>query len=367
MAPKTSKIILLTGAGFSSLVGYKTLSAIVNALDGVHLPLNSDSPEIELIRETWKIIKGQKGDKATLEDLLGRLKYYTEVAELIKGDHIFSGELRANLPHVISGQFKRKWENALNYCFRLMLENYGPEKAQTNADGYDLIQEVLTMVAKSNGGNLHLFTTNYDCGLNVMAANSKTTNFYSHINNKDGAYENKWYLVTESAHRKENPNLYLHRLHGCVGWFFDPRFPYGIHEIYGSGQSLSIDDPNKLNQMAIKLVSDEKIGNIPAFSLAFQELSEVIMKCEKILVWGHSFRDREVLRCMITVAEKRKGRSFQIYYVDPYLDEKVARGNIRNTIIEVPGISHNILKPIRINWVVQDGYAMLKEQIEQIL
>jgi hypothetical protein len=182
MPPTNCRVVLLTGAGFSSLVGMKTLSTIISSIDGVQVPLDYHEPEARLVKDTWAVVKGQRGNNATLEDLLSRLKYYSEVADLIRGDHIFSEELRANLPHVISGQFKMKWENTLGYCFQLMLENYGPHRVHVHSPGYCLICDVFKFLAQYNGGDLHLFTTNYDCVPNVIAAQATDLNFYSHIN-----------------------------------------------------------------------------------------------------------------------------------------------------------------------------------------
>jgi hypothetical protein len=364
MQPNPYRVVLLTGAGFSSLVGMKTLSTII---DGIQLPLGDNRPEARLVRDTWAVVKGQKGNSTTLEDLLSRLKHYSEVADLIRNDHIFSEELRANLPHVISGQFKMTWENTLGYCFQIMLDNYGPDKVQIHTAGYELICEVFKMIARHNGGELHLFTTNYDCVPNVFAAHTPDLNFHSHINNRNGTFENKWYITTEASFNKKNPNIYLHRLHGCVGWFFDPRYPYGVHEVYGTGDHLIIEDQNLLNQMAIKLVADEMIGNRPAFSLAFEELRDALEQCEKLVIWGHSFHDREVIRTIINVMDRRGNSPFDIYYIDPYLMEGGAAQNMEDTMRAIPALSPASLKPKRINWVIQDGFENLISHVKNVI
>jgi hypothetical protein len=119
--------------------------------------------------------------------------------------------------------------------------------------------------------------------------------------------------------------------------------------------------------MAIKLVADEMIGNRPAFSLAFEELTTVLQQCEKVLVWGHSFRDREVIRCLINVSENRANAPFEIYYIDPYLMEQQAYLHMMDTVKAIPALSPANLKLKRINWVVQDGFSKLVETIQQIL
>jgi hypothetical protein len=359
----TGSVILLTGAGSSALVGLKTLKSIVDGIQGVHVPLDSGDSGVELVKEAWKMVKGQEGEKATLESLLGRLKLYSQFADILRTDHVFSHELRVDPPYV--AQFKSKWENALAYCFRLMLHNYGPQQVQVDSPGYKLIQQMLQTVA--NGNALHLFTTNYDCLFNVMAAHARDLSFMSHINNKDGAFGSKWFRVNEKTFRRENARVYLHRLHGCVGWFSDPQSPYGVHEVFGSGNRLEIQDQEMLNQMAIKLVTSAKIGSIPAFSLAFQEFARELERCDCLLVWGHSFRDLEVLRCMINVAKSRKEKPYRILCIEPYLNADQIQENIRSTIAGVPELSSGLIKPEIIEWVIQDGYGALLERVESSL
>jgi hypothetical protein len=304
------------------------------------------------------VIKGQEGDKATLELLLAKLRFYSQVADMIKTDPVFSEELRVNLPHVVSGQFKAKWESALAYCFRLMLDSYGPHRVEVDGQGFKIIQSMLRLLAAANDGFLHLFTTNYDCLVNVLAARVGDMNFFSHINNRNGAFESEWFVVNEATYNKSNPSVFVHRLHGCVAWFSEPRSPYGVHEVYGSGEKLSIWDQSKLNQMAIKLVADDRIGSIPAFSLAFQELCRELERTRILLVWGHSFRDLELLRCMISVAVNRK-LGFRTLCIDPYMSKERAIQNIRDTIAGVPAVSAGTIIPEIIPWVVQDGYESL--------
>jgi hypothetical protein len=201
----------------------------------------------------------------------------------------------------------------------------------------------------------------------VIAANTSDLNFYSHINNENGAFENQWYVITRAFLKERNPNIYLHRLHGCVGWFFDTAYPYGVREVFGTGGELTINDQNMLNQMAIKLLADEMIGNRPAFSLAFEEFRNALEQCDKVIVWGHSFRDREVIRCMINACEKREETPFQIYYIDPYMTENRAHQNMMSAVRAIPALSPAHLKFERINWVTQDGHDKLVSEISKII
>lgn len=360
---KKNRIVLLTGAGFSSLVGLKTLKSIVAS---IQVPVNDADEIVEIVKDTWKVIKGQKGEKTTLEDLIARLKHYIEIANLINTDFVFREKLQPNMSLITSGQFRLKWEQALSYSFRLILDNYGPNNVNTNCEGFDFIIDSIKLLSNINGDVLHIYTTNYDCLLNVIADKNTEIKFLSHINNKNGSFEESWHTINEKAN-KSKASVYIHRLHGCIGWFSDKRSPYGVEEVYGTGNHLKIEDPEKLNQMAIKLISDEKIGFQPAFSSAFGEFRKSLETCEKLLIWGHSCKDLEVMRTIINTLENRKGRPFYIYFIDPYLEKEQVINNILQTIKEIPkNESPNLNTISRIDWVVGDGYKDLYNKINSL-
>ena len=357
-------LILLTGAGASVPAGLMTLKSIVDGISGAQVPLDNQNAGAEVAKETWKVIRGIRGDNATLEDLLARLQLFVETAELIKSDHVFSDELKAHLPHVISGQFRAKWEKALAFCYRLMLDNYGPHKVKVDSDGFLAIHNTLAYLSSLNQGTLHLFTTNYDCLLDVMALKQPGINFYSHIDNEAGNFQSNWYLNNSHSDTNNSPKVYVHRMHGCIGWFAEPRSPYGIHQVFGLGEKLHIEDEKKLTQMAIKLISEDKVGARPAFSLAFQEFSNALETCTDLLIWGHSFRDLALLRSMINVQSNRS-KKFRVHYIDPYLTENEVRENIQNTISGEPDLSVSAITPQRVNWDTSYGWPELLNSIDK--
>lgn len=363
------KVVLLTGAGFSVPAGYDTLRLIVDSIRGMHIPLNSQSSEVQIVKGTWDIVQSDKGDNATLEHLLARIKLYSETADMIRNNSIFAENLQANLSHINNGQFKLLWENALSYCFSLVLENYGPHKVAADSDGYKLIVKALRKLAEQNDNCLHIFTTNYDCLLHVIASNTKDINFYSHISNQrdqNGQFQNNWFITNMDTYNAANPNIYVHRLHGCVAWFFDHRAESSVHEVYGAGKKLTIKDPQKLTQMAIKLISNENIGSIPAFSRTFTELYHLLGDCDNLLVWGHSFRDMELLRCMISVLENRRDHPYKTYFIDPYQSEDMVCENIKNTVMGVPGIPCHILSPQKLGWIPELGLSSFNRVLKKL-
>jgi hypothetical protein len=361
---RNNKIVLLTGAGFSSIVGLKTLKSIVEA---IQVPIDTSNEIVSIVTETWKVLKGQKGDNTTLEDLIAKLKLNIEVAQLITDDFVFREHLQPNIAQINSGQFKLKWEQSLSYCFRLILDNYGPQKIKITSNGFRFINEALGLLSKKNNNSLHVFTTNYDCLMNVLADNNLNLNFYSHIDNENGKFEKEWSVINKKHYDKTKNSIYIHRLHGCIGWFSDKVSPYGVHEVFGTGSKLEINDFNKLNQMAIKLTSDEKIGLKPAFSCAFDEFDVLLKKCEILLVWGHSFKDLQVLKSIITSTKNNERNPLRIYFIDPYMANEDIINNIQDTIRGETGVKNNIKSLTRIDWEICDGYQKLYEQIDKIL
>lgn len=361
---KNNKVVLLTGAGFSSIVGLKTLKSIVEA---IQVPIDTSNEVVSIVTETWKVLKGQKGDNTTLEDLIAKLKLNIQIAQLITDDYVFREHLQPNIAQINSGQFKFKWEQSLSYCFKLILDNYGPQKVDVSSKGFKFINEALELLSKKNSNCLHVFTTNYDCLMNVLANNDLNLNYYSHINNENYKFEKEWSVINKKHYNRNKNSIYIHRLHGCVGWFSDKVSPYGVHEVVGVESVLEISDSNKLNQMAIKLTSDEKIGLKPAFSYAFDEFDEILKKCEILLVWGHSFKDLQVLKSIITSIKNNERSHLKIYFIDPYMMSKDVINNIQDTIRGETGVRNNIRNLIRVDWEICDGYQKLYEQLDKIV
>jgi len=367
-----SKIVLLTGAGCSAAAGMLTLK---NVIEGIQIPFDSRNPSLQTILDTWKSVQAQRGiDDATLEDLIGVLKTYSQVTDMIRNNPVFGKELEVDRhPRITNGQFKMVWENALAYCLRLVLDTYGPHRVETGSEGFKTIHDVIKSLAIRNGGPIDLFTTNYDCLLNVMATLSNDLTFCTHIHNERGTFAADWFVSNTAGFNKKNPKVHVHRLHGCVAWVAESSAPYGVREIFGAGDAtkkkLTINDQATLNQMAIKLLGDD-LGQIPAFALAFEELCNALSRCETLLVWGHSFRDEELLRNIIRVAEKRHQHPFQVWYIDAYLKIDNVKENMEKTLKNViavdPSILYPLIRMLECEWKSPDPYADLAVLLDGI-
>jgi SIR2-like domain len=359
-------VILLTGAGASAYLGLRTLESIVDPISGVRIPLNDKVSET--IQSTWKKVKASKGRGATFEEVIGQLNEYLRCADLMAHDYVFNSVLGQVPYQVATGEFAKIWEDALMECYSIMLEFYGPNRIMTDNKAFNYIIEFLKSLGTINQNRLHIFTTNYDCSYHVIASNTNKLSFVTHIENeKSGHFRDTWYYTRPDLKNKNTPLVYLHRLHGCVAWFSDSKAPYGLYEIYGAGDELVISDPKYLNQMKIKLVSSEQIGTNPAFSLAFNEFYDQLKSCKVLLVWGHSFRDIEVLRTIKNAIETRT-TPLEILYLDLYMTEEEAIRRIRDTLAGDPLGIGTSLKAKRILWDGDDKLiAVTKAAIRKAL
>jgi hypothetical protein len=346
-------VVLLIGAGVSSYLGLPSLD------DLLQQAIIGDDDVGHRIRNTRNAIEAYtRHSKAVFEELISQLRYYLEVSEMLRKDNTFISELEGHLPQSIEyGNVQRKWHDALTRCYRILLQEYGPLKINPKSPEFHTVLNLIGELAKINSGKLHIYTTNYDCSFQVMASNCLDLLFYSHIHNVKGHFSEDWHRAPRTTPDVGQPRVYVHRFHGCVGWFSDPRKPYGLEEVFGSGENLEINDDDKLHGMQIKLTSSQAIGTNPAFALAFEEFSEHLKQGKILLIWGYSFRDIEVMRYINQAFGQKTIKS--ILYIDPYLKESAALQAIKWTMGDAPVVLDNKFKPRRIDWNPTDGHASL--------
>lgn len=360
-----SKIVLLTGAGASAFVGLPTLENIAKEIK------TSLIGEVgEVIQKTWDSVSAFFGDGATFEQVLGRLQFYHESAKLLEEDDIFQEHFGTIPQNVRAGHFKRFWKNAIIGCYRALLDNFGPSQIQDDLPELTTTMDIFKSLACYNNNKLHIFTTNYDCSYNLLANKSTDISFVSHIMPEEGTFHDTWYYRNANLSNKDLPAVYIHRLHGCIAWFRQQYTPYGLVEVYSRQNNIPIDNDETLSNMCIKLVSSEEIGPNPAFRLAFNEFYDLLRSCRILLVWGHGFRDVEVLRTIHNAIEAR-GAPLHILYIDPYVEPDKAGQRIRDTLTHTILGSPREIQPQRIEWVIRDGRKLLLTniigKIEEIL
>ncbi len=349
-------IVLLIGAGVSNYLGLPSLDTL---LQEAILRETSDNTVASMIRDAYNTIEAHANHtRGRFEELISQLRYYLNVAETVGRDSTFRRFVDGYLPSSIdNGDLYRKWWKTLTRCYRLLLEVFSPQKIDRESTEFITVLNLLEKLANLNSGRLHVYTTNYDTSFQVFASTYNRLMFFTQIDNSNGSFMDRWYKANPTLRYAGQPSIYVHRFHGCVGWFADSRRPFGIEEVYGSGDRLIIEDDNRLHSMQIKLTSAQAIGANPAFALAFEQFSQHLKTTKVLLVWGYSFRDIEVLR-YINQAFTSQPRLI-VLYIDPYLDEGQALHHIRSTVVDAPITLHPAFKPKRIDWRPVDGHHKL--------
>ncbi len=356
-----SKVILLAGAGASAHLQMPTLDDLLKrAIIG-----NDDIAD--RIRDTRNSIHSDPNRyrSAVFEELIAKIREYIRIIICLKADHTLRQSL-PNLPHEIeNGMAEQKWKAALTRCYRVLLEEYGPNRIKTESDGFGFTIQYFKSLAEHNNGDLHIYTTNYDCSYQVLASNTDELEFFTHIDNQNGRFRDAWISSRPELSNAGLPQIYVHRLHGCVAWYFDCAEEGNlwsscgtIEEVYGAGKELIINEEAYLHNMCIKLIASQLVGTNPVFSSAFDELDTHLKECRTLLVWGYSFRDLEVLR-LINQAVSTRRDILNIAYIDPYLPEGTAIQNIRKTFHSIPIQVSRKLTPRRIEWLPSQGYDKL--------
>lgn len=363
------RVIVLAGAGASVHIGLPTLDDLLQ-----RAVLGNDETA-DLIRESRNSIEADASryKKAVFEELIVRIREYLRITHALRTDPTLR-RVVGNIPHEVdNGTSEVKWKKALTRCFRVLLDEYGPIKVDHTRSEFQVTLDLLARLAEVNKGNLHIFTTNYDCSYQVLAAKCETMRFATHINNLNGKFREQWNCVLPELTSRSLPTVYVHRLHGCVAWFTacNGNDDLGmncasIEEAYGAGENLTIDDDDYLNNMCIKLIAAQLVGTNPVFSTAFEEFSEHLKTCDTLLAWGYSFRDLEVMRQINHVVATRQ-KPLRIRYIDPFLPQEKAIQNIRSTFHAVPTPLSRELIPERIEWRIGDGFKGLVETISKEL
>jgi NAD-dependent SIR2 family protein deacetylase len=356
---KENRVIVLVGAGSSALLGLPTLDNLLKrAAFG-----NDDIGG--MIKDTADSIQNKPYllRKAIFEEVIGNIKRYLEILQTFREDRVLWSAIGQLPSELVNGEALRKWKEALARCYKILYEEYGPAKISPNSKESLLAIRVIKSLCQFNDGELHIYTTNYDCSFQVLALNCKDVSFFTHIENFTNRFSDGWYKTNPAV--DTNEKVYIHRLHGCVGWFnyFDARDPNSsiiVEELDGSGFEGNVF----LNQMCIKLISSQLTGFNRAFSSAFDEFSSHLRTSTLLFVWGYGFHDLEVVRVINQVFHERKV-PLKIVFLDPYVSQEKARSFINVTLMQAPiqPAPNFLLK--RIEWTPSPGSVDLAQSITQ--
>lgn len=363
---KKEDFILLVGAGASRDIGYPTLEDLLKQA------MLGDDEIDQLIRNTNSILSLRNPSMANFEGLISQLKEYKRIASALRTDYILSA-LFKSISNVLD--IEKKFAEALIKCYRIMAVFYGPGGVNNNAASFTFLREFFKRLAESNtkgvsesSNHLHVYTTNYDCSYQVMAYNFNDISFMSHISNEDGKYQDGWFNIRKDFEPAYFPEIFIHRLHGCVTWYNTPNeegILSTIREKMGSGEGKHKTNYSdyELQNMCIKLVTPQPLGKHKVFSGTFDEFNKHLEEITTLIIWGYSFRDFEVVSQINQALIIRKENPFNIFYIDPYLNEYAVHENIINTLGVTTIRKSPDFKPQQINWYPYQGHDKLTEMV----
>ena len=324
------KTILLAGAGLSDFLGYKIILDLPKLIKPkVEERSNQRYKESEvLIKEIWENTVSSK----TVENVINKLNAYFEHTNYYQDNHI----IRRKLPLKDLGEIvnaRMTWETSLELCYHILFEQYNHGQFKYAANVPRFLNYIKRLCKENSDNLLYVFTTNYDCLFQALSYEESVVNqvnLLTRINplgefDGENWFKHKLGKITHITGTEELdlPSILVERLHGCVSWYFDSSIKYGMRE----DLSKTPTSFKKIN-MGLKLTSGE-LGEQIAFSTAFNHFRRRLGRCEKLIIWGHSFRDLEVLVEIVRTYDK--GR-FEIEVIDCVNFLSSLEGNIRRTL-----------------------------------
>ena len=357
--------ILLAGAGASCGIGYPTLNGVLK-----QAVLENDDIA-DLIRKIHNSIEIGNINTAVFEEIISKIKECINIVHLLRTYPVLRDEIRQIPQDITNGNLETKFRKALIRCYKILVKSYGPDIIKTDSNDFNFLAQLYEVLSRKNS-RLDIYTTNYDCSYQVFASNCNNVSFYSHIHNEKGSFGESWYNSRKDLEQSNLPEIYVHRLHGCVTWFNDKDKEGGSGdtlEKYGSGggdKEIQISD-EELHSMCIKLVASQLTGTNRVFASAFEEFNKHLKDIKILLVWGYSFQDLEVTRLINDALSSRPDNPFKIFYIDPYLTEFGVKENIRKTLRNAPVQESKHFTPIQIDWTPNDGREELIKNIIKII
>jgi len=318
------KVIMLAGAGLSDYLGY---DIIVNLPVLINEKIKEKTNERYSEAASWvKEIWEQAIPAGTVENVINQLNlYYDNTLYYEKSDI-----LKKKLPLKGEGEItnaKKTWKLALELCYDILYEKYNQECFKYCENTNKFVEQVKNLCSTNSDNNLYIFTTNYDCLFQAMTYVDvivNQINIFSRINSKGAFDGERWYKHKKgkvSLAKKDElnlPSVFVERLHGCVSWQRDSSVKYGMREVSGNHKKL----------MGLKLTSNQ-LGEHIAFSSAFNHFRDRLDLCQKLVVWGHSFRDIEVLIEIVRTHDKNE---YKIEFIDKVKFKGRLEENIRKTL-----------------------------------
>lgn len=361
----STKLILFTGAGASSYLGYGLMDSFVNLLsDTIHVSrfpkkegpipgeriIDKDTSILPIDNFLKKIIE-QKGKN--IENILAELDSiinlgnYSEVPtfhdeEAIKARVEGTGPPG---PPIYGIKEVKEWFSKLKtnaqelrrITLNLIHDHYG-EEFEKEEKYKDLYSELLLLLLELNNNFLPVFTTNYDLVFEKVCT-------LMEINLYDGFKNERWnpnnYI---RAKERRNKAVYF-KLHGSVDWYIDDR----TKEIK-KGPSILLEKKRHYENIIIYPTKNKLPLNEP-FSSLYNFFETYLFQTSFCIFVGYSFNDYETLSIIKRARNNNKKLTFLIVDTNPE--------NIIENIFRDIGIEKNIV-PIKKSFGWQNS-AIIQE------
>jgi hypothetical protein len=329
------KITLFLGAGASSFAGYHTFVSFPELL------FNADTRRLEnmpsLSPNTERILKAikeslERNNKPTTHDnFLWRLDGYTNVLRLNQSDDVLQDFLRENTRlydlHICT-------EQAINQISSTTVHHYSSNKvleAKKNDNiRFERMKNVFEFYKElanlEDNTCLPIYTTNYDLFMEDLVKEfALTDNFLTNGIPNNMEPESNWNAKLYS----HKAGLHLHRLHGCVGWFYHNREDSNVY----------FHRKDAVNQEMGKLCAmypgrETRIGLDP-HGHSFRCLYNSIISCDIAIFIGFSFRDDDVMHVLLKAFSERRSKP-DLLVVDPLYNNVDIQHKLRDSATRSP-------------------------------
>jgi len=309
------KVILYLGAGASSFSGYYTFVGFPELLFNIEIrksegmPLLFPNSERILMAIRDSLVRNNKA--TTHDNFLWRLDGYRQFLRLNQSDYVLQDFLRENARlydlHICT-------EQAIQQISSSTIHHYSMNRVQNAKDSGSILYEKMRKVhalyreiSTLNGSNaiLPIFTSNYDMLIeDLIAEFGSQGNIPVILGNGIPGLTREWATWTSEEYRNcesLTPQFHLHRLHGCVCWFYHSQ---GDSSIYFHRCDATLQETDKL--CAMYPGRETKIGMDP-HGHSFRAFYEDLLICDLVIFIGFSFRDDDVMHMLLKAMYERRG------------------------------------------------------------
>jgi len=301
------KIIVVAGAGFSAPLGYSTLYDFESAITR-YAPTAKPHERKALERLFLQIKRSlvAKGEFTDIEAIMAELSKYVELWDNLRKDHFLKQEFLSTVGDRFRfSAFAQHAIQARSIVDKFMGEHYGQfsDDEEAMASVFGFLEELTNL----NGGVLDFFTTNYDVGLEGIwnSVPTKMKLITGAIKRRDGTV--RWDPSRLDVMKDQRKGVYVHRLHGCVRWYEDSGANDSRDRLCNVvSVSINSEDRPEDRQPCVMYPGRKLRGSQSPFVEGLTNLRGMLGRVEQCIIIGTSFRDDDILECLIKANDGRE-------------------------------------------------------------